>query len=109
MMAARVSAFAWRYIMVASGTTACGFVSHAVVVAGCFMVRTPRKAASIVEAARTAPRLDVAAAFLALEPALFRRMRRLGRSPRGRPHHGLAQQFDEAIGRICAVALLGAE
>src|ERR1700722_11775590 len=64
--------------------------------------------ALIVEAAG-ALRLDVAAALLAFETALFRAKRRLGRTPDDRPNHGLAQQFQQAIDRVGAVALLGAE
>src|SRR5579863_1616256 len=64
---------------------------------------------SVVEAARAAPCLDVAATFLALEPPLFRCQRRPGRPPRNRARHRLAQQFDQPIDRISAVALLGAE
>src|SRR6266566_2868456 len=64
--------------------------------------------ASIV---KTAPAfcLDVAAALLAFEAALFRPECRLGRPPRRRPRHGLAQQFDQAVDRVGAIALLGAE
>src|SRR5471032_186532 len=65
--------------------------------------------ASIVETARAAFRLDVAAALLAFEPALFRAQRRLGRTPRGWAHRSLAQQFDQPVDGVGAVALLGAE
>src|ERR1017187_5155546 len=65
--------------------------------------------ASIVESARAALRLDVAAALLAFQPALFRSQRRPGRPPRNRPHHGLAQQVEQAIDGVGAVAFLGAE
>src|SRR3974390_2647324 len=64
---------------------------------------------SILETARAALRLDVAAALLAFQPALFRSECRLRRPPRGGRRHGLAQQFDQAIDRVSAVALLGAE
>src|SRR5215831_17116698 len=63
----------------------------------------------IVEAACAAAGLDVAAALLAFETALFRRMRRLGRPTWRRPHHRLFQQLDQALDRVRAIALLGAE
>src|SRR6202011_5831231 len=71
----------------------------AVVVAGCFMLRTLPRAeeASVVESARAALRLDVAAALFAFEPALFRSQRRPGGTPRNRTRHRLAQQFDQAV------------
>src|SRR4051812_14148598 len=64
---------------------------------------------SIVESRRAAPCLDVAAAFLAFQPALLRSQGRLGRPPRDRPHQSFAQQFEQAVDGIGAVALLGAE
>src|SRR5260370_17454681 len=75
------------------------------------MVRTLPRAeeASVVESARTALRLDIAAAFFAFQPALFRSERRPGRTPRGRPRHRFAQQFEQAVDGIGTVALLGAE
>src|SRR6187399_3546837 len=65
--------------------------------------------ASIVEARGVALRLDVAAALLALEPPLLGTEGRLGGAPRDRPHHGLAQYFEQAVDRIGPVALLCAE
>src|SRR5437879_1117266 len=64
---------------------------------------------SVVEAARAAARLDVAAALLAFEAALLGAEGRLGRPPRRRAHQRLPQQFREAIDGVGAVALLGAE
>jgi len=68
-----------------------------------------RNASSIVEPPRAALGLDVAAAFLAFEAALLRSEGRLGGSPRLRPHHGFAQQFEQAVDGVGAVAFLGAE
>src|SRR6185437_3225730 len=64
---------------------------------------------SVVVAAGTAPRLDVAAALFALQPSLLRPEGRLGRAARGRPDRGFAQQFDQPVDCVGAVALLGAE
>src|SRR5580704_14538478 len=73
------------------------------------LTREVRAAFSIVEAARAALRLDVAAVLFAFEPALFRSQRRPGRPSRNRAGHGFAQQLDQTVDRISAVALLGAE
>src|SRR5579864_8417580 len=80
---------------------------QAVVVAGCFMENKTKEAASIVKAARAAPRLDVAAALLAFQSALLRTQRRPGRAARGRPDQGFAKQLQQSVDRIGAVALLG--
>src|ERR1700722_9451838 len=64
---------------------------------------------SIVETGRSALGLDVAAALFALQPALLRAEGRLGWAARRRPHHRLAQEFEQAIDGVGAVALLGAE
>ena len=58
---------------------------------------------------RAAPGLDVAAALLAFEPALLRAEGRLGRAARRRPDQRFAQQFEQAVDGVGAVALLGAE
>src|SRR5205085_8549835 len=68
-----------------------------------------RREALVVESAGAAAGLDVAAALLAFEAPLLRTERRLGRPTRRWPYHGFAQQFDQAIDGIGAVALLGAE
>src|ERR1700683_4384812 len=54
-------------------------------------------AASIVEPGGASFGLDVAAALLAFEPALFRAEGRLGCATWDRAHHGLAQQFEQAV------------
>src|SRR5947209_8081705 len=72
--------------------------------------RTMEEALSVVETtAAAASGLDVATALLALEPALLGAKGRLRRPPRFRPHHGLAQDLEEAINGVLPVALLGAE
>src|SRR6516165_2490063 len=63
---------------------------------------------SIVETA-AATRLDVAAAFLALEPALLGGKGWPCCAARRRPHRGFAEHFDQPIDRVLTVALLGAE
>src|SRR5450631_3210396 len=47
--------------------------------------------------------------LLAFEPALLRSERRPGRPPRGGTDHGLAQEFDQSLDGVGAIALLGAE
>src|SRR3954469_3109863 len=54
-------------------------------------------------------RLDVAAALLALEPALLGAKGRLCRAPRLRPDHGFAEHLRKPVDGVLAVALLGAE
>src|ERR1700682_91283 len=70
----------------------------------------PREKAQtlIVESDRAALGLDVAAAFLAFDPALFRSERRLGRTTRRRPDRRLAQEFEQPICCVGAGGLLGA-
>src|SRR6188474_1238685 len=64
---------------------------------------------SIVEVRGVALRLDVAAALLAFQPSLLRAEGRLGGAPRYRPYHGFAQDFEQAVDGVGAVAFLGAE
>src|SRR5579862_3600414 len=64
---------------------------------------------SVLKAARPTSRLDVAAVFLAFQATLLRPQRWSGRSPWNGPGHRLAQQLDQAVDRIHAVALLGTE
>src|SRR5215510_281469 len=52
--------------------------------------------------------LDTRAALLAFQPSRPRGFCRLGRSPRLRRDRGLADQVDQALQRVVAVALLGA-
>src|SRR5882724_1006649 len=69
----------------------------------------PGHVASILKSARAALGLDVAAALFAFEPALFRSQRWPGGPSRNGARHGLAQEFDQTLDGIGAIALLGAE
>src|SRR6478735_4142085 len=68
-----------------------------------------RRPESLAEPSIVVPRgaalgLDVAAALLAFQPPLLRSEGRLGCPARHRPHHGLAQEFEQAVDGIGAVA-----
>src|SRR3954453_17287030 len=63
----------------------------------------------LLDPARAAPGLDVAAALLAFQAAFFRSERRLGRAARRRPYRGLPQKLDQPADGVGAIALLGAE
>src|SRR5215813_7609065 len=69
----------------------------------------PGRERSIVEAAGAAAGLDVAATLLAFEAALFGAEGRLGRTARCRADERLAEQLQQTIDGIGAVALLGTE
>src|ERR1700712_4445818 len=57
-------------------------------------------AASILDPARAALRLDVAAALLAFQPAFFRPHGRLGGAARDGTYGGFAEQFEQAVDGI---------